>query len=222
MSNFNIFKWIGQLVDRVRDMIAGVDPDRFKTKYQTVVIPEFGVVNRNGRIYTREIAERMCGQFREPLAGEIGHPSSAVINISSVSHRIHSVFIDEDMLWVEYSVVDNPQGRLLYDLFQKQGQETFVLSPRGVGSVPNDGNIAEDHEVIAYDFIPIMESSFRPYSRAEVIARGKEVFDNEQKLYDWLEKEHELFGGQTPQDLINEGLTGKVMTALSWMKQEVV
>ena len=108
MSNFNIFKWIGQLVDRVRDMIAGVDPDRFKTKYQTVVIPEFGVVNRNGRIYTREIAERMCGQFREPLAGEIGHPSSAVINISSVSHRIHSVFIDEDMLWVEYSVVDDP------------------------------------------------------------------------------------------------------------------
>lgn len=151
-----LFEFLG----RLRDTWCIADPYRFGTKYQTVVIPELGTINRNGRIYTREIAEKMCGQC-DPMRdfGQIGHPDDAVVSLMNASHRIHRVFINGNALWVEYSVLDNAAGRLLYDLFQKTGPETFVLAPRGTGNVDENGHI-NNYQLLSYDFIPASESAF--------------------------------------------------------------
>ncbi len=212
-----LFEFLG----RLRDTWCIADPYRFGTKYQTVVIPELGTINRNGRIYTREIAEKMCGQFDpERTGGELGHPDSSIVSLSNVSHRIHRVFVSDNALWVEYSVLDNAAGRLLYDLFQKIGPEGFVLSPRGVGSIRN-GYPQEDYKVITYDFIPISESAFRPFTEEEVIAAGMKLFPMESAWTKWYNTPNDDFGEVTPRSLVEDGSTAKVMTTIEQMQQGV-
>lgn len=215
--NDNLFEFISDL----RDAWTITDPYRFGTKFQTIVIPELGTINRNGRIYTREIAEKMCGQFDPThVCGELGHPDSSVLSLSNVSHRLHRVFISDNALWAEYSVADTPSGRLLYEMFQQIGPDGFVLSPRGVGSIRN-GYPQEDYKIITYDFIPISESAFRPFTEEEVVAAGLKLFPMESAWTRWYNTPNDDFGEVTPRSLVEDGRTAAVMTAIELMKQGV-
>lgn len=204
-----IFDWFRNLLDKVRS----VRHDPFGTRYQTVVIPRLGMANRNGRIYTRDIAERMCGQVGHTMLGQIGMSDSTVTSLSSVSHKIHRIFIVGNDLWAEYSVLDTPEGRLLYDLFQKVGKEEFVLRPSGVGSI-RDRHIQDNYEVTGFHFIPASEDAFRPYDLSDVMNCGPDVFGNKQAFERWLDEPRPTLEGKTPRQLLDIEQFDEVMMEL--------
>ncbi len=204
-----LFGWFHWLVERFRT----AHPDPYGTRYQTIVVPRLGKMNRNGRIYTREMAQRMCGQFKEPMVGEIGVPDSSIVSLSKASHRVHRVFIDGDDLWAEYSVLDTPCGRLLYDLFQKVGKEAFVLRPSGVGTV-RDGHFEDDYKLITFNFIQADEDAFRPYTEEETLQCGLDTFGDKWAFYRWVDRPSEVYEGMTPRQLMAEGRYEDVMMEL--------
>lgn len=140
-----------KLIDKARGCF------NYKTRYQTIVIPNLGVMNRNSRIYTREIAHLISGSFFDKMLGQIGHPEDGMGNLKNVSHIIHRIFLVGNDLWAEYSIIDSDHGRLLYDLLQNHD---FVLRPRGVGTVHPDGTIGDDFQILSFDFIPCEDDSF--------------------------------------------------------------
>jgi len=220
MSGANPQKWFPQWVDwllatldRIRDIRSKADPVNSAIRYQTIVVPRLGKMNRNGRIYTREVAERMCGQFKEPMLGEIGHPDSSSVMMSNASHAIRKVFIDGNDLWAEYSVLDTPCGRLLYDLFQQQGEDAFALRPSGRGTVIN-GHIEDGYELITFNFIPVSEDAFRPYTEEETLRCGLDAFGDKWAFYRWVDRPSEIYEGMTPRQLMAEGRYDDVMMEL--------
>lgn len=140
-----------KLLDRAR---ACLD---HKTRYQTIVIPNLGAINRNSRVYTESFARSMSGGYFGRMHGQIGHSDTGIRSITLASHIIHRTFLAGKDLWAEYSIIDNDHGRLLYDLLQNQD---FALRPRGLGTVNSDGTIGNDYKLLAFDFIPVEEDSF--------------------------------------------------------------
>lgn len=128
------------------------------TRYQTIGIPDLGKINRNQRLYTKEALLPFVDDVaNQNMFGQIGYPDSADISLKRASHHIHKVFLVGQDLWVEYSILDNENGLLLYDLLQT-GE--FVLRPRGTGIVQPDGSIT-NYKLISFDFIPIEEDAFK-------------------------------------------------------------
>ncbi len=207
-----LFGWVNDLIALLR---THKEYD-FGTRYQTIVIPNLGVMNRNHRIYTVEIAKKMCGQL--PWCGQfgqIGYPDSPDISLLKASHVIHRVFLSGNDLWAEYSVLDNDNGRLLYDLFKNVGQDAFVLRSRGKGSIRNNGFIEDDYVVFTYDFIPVSEDAFRPFTDEDVIEYGTKVFGESGKLYRWLVTTSPYLHNKTPRNMMQEGRHGEVMSELA-------
>jgi hypothetical protein len=140
-----------KIIDRTR---ACID---YTTRYQTIVIPNLGVMNRNSRIYTKETAKTMSGGPFNNMFGQIGHPENDAINLENASHVIYGTFLVGNDLWAEYSIMDSSHGRLLYDLLQNGD---FVLRPRGYGTIRPDGTVSTDYKLISFDFIPVEEDAF--------------------------------------------------------------
>lgn len=206
--------WLCATLDRLRDIRSEAEPIRFGTRYQTIVVPRLGTINRNGRVYTHEMAEEMCGMLDPELSvGQIGFPDSFDVSLNAASHRIHKVFIIGNDLWMEYSILDRPQGRLLYDLLQNEGKDGFVFRPRGSGVVDKDGRIT-NYKLFSFDMIPIEEDACRPHDDADVMKKGMEVFEHEGDLKEWLAEPNEMFGGDAPRELMNVGLHDQVMREL--------
>jgi hypothetical protein len=189
-----------------------IKPNDFKAKYEAVIIPSFGL-NRNGRLFTREIAQKMCDMFdpKQTNVGEIGHPHSAIVSLFDASHRIHKVFIRDNSLWAEFSVMNNDAGRRLYQLFNDLGMDSFILSPRGFGSIDHAGRLREDYKVITYDFISVDESAFRPYTEEEVKEKGVELFREEALWNAWYDIPNYNFGNRTPRSIVDEGRAPEVI-----------
>lgn len=143
-----------RIIDRARECLD------FTVRYQTVVIPNLGVVNKNLRIYTSDTARTISGGEFDRMYGQIGYPEDdyGMISLSRASHQIHKTFMVGNDLWAEYSIIDSEHGRLLYDLLQTGD---FVLRPRGYGTINPDGTISDDYKLISFDFIRIEDDAFK-------------------------------------------------------------
>lgn len=151
-----LLKFIQNRINSFRDAL---NCDHFSATYQTIVIPHIGVMNANGRIYDKGVLKKMCGTFKD-MFGQIGHPDDLAISLFNASHKVHRAFISEDALWAEYSILNNPSGRLLIDLLQESEEHDFVLAPRGVGTINEKGEIQSDYKLLSFDFIPKKNSAF--------------------------------------------------------------
>jgi hypothetical protein len=205
-----LFGWFHWLVERFRT----THPDPYGTRYQTIVVPRLGKMNRNGRIYTREMAQKMCGQLSPNAIGEIGMPEASDVSMKRASHRIHNIFIVDNDLWAEYSVLDTPCGRLLYDFFQKEGKEAFVLRPSGHGVVRDGGHIEDGYQLATFNFIPVHEDAFRPYTEEETLQCGLDTFGDKWAFYRWMDQPSEIHENTTPRQLMAEGRYDDVVMEL--------
>lgn len=132
---------------------------------------EFGranFLNKNGRIYKKEIYEKAIKDNEQMLnekrmLGEIGHPSYAQINLAEASHVITKLFMEGDILMGEAEVLDTPKGKILKALLESGVK--VGISTRAVGSVVKNGNITEvakDFKLITADIVadPSSQNAF--------------------------------------------------------------
>jgi hypothetical protein len=108
--------------------------------------------DRNGRVYTREIAEAIVQHIeRKKVFGELGCPSGDMyIELGNVSHVIEAAEIVDGTVQTNIKVLDTPAGRALAELMKNDASIRF--RPRGTGRLIGDGKIA-DYSLISIDAI---------------------------------------------------------------------
>jgi hypothetical protein len=119
-------------------------------------------VNLNGRLYTKEAAEKMVSEFNKlkergtPAYGQMGMDSGTEISLSKISHVVNDLEFDGQSLYGEIQVLDTDAGKKL-KLLLDEGQVAF--RSRSIGRVNEDGTVEID-KVISYDAIPIWNDAF--------------------------------------------------------------
>ena len=183
--------------------------------YCTVVIPELDKVNKNGRIYTSEIAERLCELDVSNMMGELGHSEGWDTLLSNVSHRIHELYIHDGSLWATFSLIPTERGRYLA-AFLNTGK--MVMRPKGVGSLSDGGMVESDFKLLSLDFIPANEDAFGPITGTDVEYVGRSIFNDKADLDSWMSRPSAFLGGMTPYELIIGGESERVMEELLEIK----
>lgn len=96
-------------------------------------------LNRNQRVYPREILEREINnhineKVTQKLAyGELSHPNTFQINPDRISHRITELKFDGNDVYGKANILDNPCGKILESIIKDGGK--FGMSTRAIGSI---------------------------------------------------------------------------------------
>ena len=134
-----------------------------------VVLQKWGVKNRNGRIYPREILEREVDRYQELIKerraiGELDHPELSIIAGDRISHTIIETWWEGKTLMGKMEILMTP-GYINYGIVSTKGDEVANLirnnimigvSSRGVGSlkqINGDQIVQDDFEVICWDIV---------------------------------------------------------------------
>jgi hypothetical protein len=134
-----------------------------------VVLQKWGVKNRNGRIYPREILEREVERYQQLIKerraiGELDHPESSIIAGDRISHNILETWWEGKTLMGRMEILMSP-GYVNYGIVSTKGDEVANLirnnimigvSSRGVGSlkqINGDHIVQDDFEIICWDVV---------------------------------------------------------------------
>lgn len=133
------------------------------------VMQKYGVENKNGRIYPKEILYREYERYLSLIemgasAGETDHPEDSVISIKGTSMRITKLWWEGRTLmgeiylpvtrgYKEMGICSHPADKIAHDIINGF---LYGVSSRGVGSVKslNGADIVQDDfELICWDFV---------------------------------------------------------------------
>jgi len=133
------------------------------------VLQKWGVENKNGRIYPKEILERENKKYQEYIKmgtslGELNHPESSIIDADRVSHRITETWWEGKTLMGKLEL-DTTPGYHKLGVISSVGDKvvnmirkgwTVGISSRGVGSLKQEGGknvVQDDFELICWDIV---------------------------------------------------------------------
>lgn len=133
------------------------------------VLQKWGVENKNGRVYPKQILEREAKRYQEFInmgtsLGELNHPESSIIDADRVSHRITEIWWEGRTLMGKMEL-DTTPGYHKMGIISSVGDKvlnmirkgwTVGISSRGVGSLKNEGGknvVQDDFELICWDIV---------------------------------------------------------------------
>jgi hypothetical protein len=121
------------------------------------VFAEFGVENRNGRIYEEKEYLPHLEYLKKDitngnLLGELDHPERFEVALGSVSHRISELWYDQAKRQVlgRIEVLDTPKGLIAKSLLQ--AGVPLSISSRAAGTVNEDKTVAIQ-QIYTYDLV---------------------------------------------------------------------
>ena len=122
------------------------------------VFAEFGVENRNGRIYNEEQYLPHLEYLRKDIAnnsllGELDHPERFEVSLSNVSHRITELWYDQASRQIKGRIElieGTPKGQIAKSLLE--AGIPLSISSRAAGSV-NDDKSVEIQQIYTYDLV---------------------------------------------------------------------
>lgn len=117
--------------------------------------------NRNGRVYPRELWERVINSeytkemmASKMLLGEADHPfdDRVEISIKEVSHAINKLWIEGDKVMAELDILNTTNGQKVATLIDYGSK--IGVSSRGAGSVTTDGHVdPTDYQFFTFDIV---------------------------------------------------------------------
>ena len=133
------------------------------------VLQKYGVPNKNGRIYPKEILYRENEKYQEIIKkggalSELNHPSSSLIDLDRVSHSILETWWDGNLLMAKIKIFTSPGWKKMGIISCKGDQAANLLmngaslgiSSRGVGSLKNERGqniVQDDFEIVCFDLV---------------------------------------------------------------------
>jgi hypothetical protein len=137
--------------------------------YVYAVLQKWGIENKNGRVYPKEILERENKRYQEYIKmgtslGELNHPESSIIDADRVSHRITETWWEVRTLMGKLEI-DTTPGYHKLGIISSVGDKvvnmirkgwTVGISSRGVGSLKQEGGknlVQDDFELICWDIV---------------------------------------------------------------------
>jgi hypothetical protein len=151
----------------------GVEVSPDKPVLINCVLQKWGVKNRNGRIYPKDVLMKQVDEYQKLVSSnsalsEADHPDSSVVSLHNVSHLIRKMWWgqgeDENVLYGQLEIITSPA-------YMKEGVVSMVgdkiveylkrgiklgISSRGVGSlkeVNGENVVQDDFELICFDLV---------------------------------------------------------------------
>ncbi|HRT03209.1 MAG TPA: hypothetical protein P5513_04660 [Candidatus Diapherotrites archaeon] len=121
------------------------------------VFAEFGIENRNGRIYEEREYLPHLEYLKKDMAngsllGELDHPERFEISLGNVSHRITELWYDQTARQVKgrIEILDTPKGQIAKSLLS--AGVPLSISSRAAGTVREDKTVHID-QIYTYDLV---------------------------------------------------------------------
>ena len=154
----------------------------------------FNVKNKNGRIYPKELSEKMLVQFKERqelglIFGQLGQDSFPeceyyTSNLNHPSHIVEEIHYNEENNSIDgtIEILDNYQGKVLKEIFESSGP--IYVASRSIGSVDTSGNVQLE-QLLSFDIV--QEPAF---SGVELLEKEPAIYNksDEQIVVDTLNK----------------------------------
>lgn len=139
-------KLITELTESVK-MISEEGMEGKRNLYITGPFIQTETVNRNNRIYKRNVVEKEVGRYNEQYVtkgralGELGHPDGPSINLDRVSHKIVELRQDGNNWIGKAQILETPMGKIARNLLESGVQ--LGVSTRGMGSIVEKNGVME-------------------------------------------------------------------------------
>ena len=155
----------------------------------TGILGTAGIINGNGRKYSRDIWEREIEKFKLKIAdnnalGELDHPNSAIITLENTALNIKDIWWEGNEIWGDVEILgDLPKGHIAKVLIENN--IPLGISSRGTGSAINTGGILEvqnDFELLTWDFV---STASNPGSYMRPKTTLQEGLNNFSKIQDY-------------------------------------
>jgi hypothetical protein len=119
----------------------------------TVTILKCDEPNANGRIYPREVVEKMveqCEANQNRIFGTVGMPEGTSLDISKISHTVNNLRITEggDLIG-DVMVLSTPQGKVMQELLEV-GKYDYRTA--GIGKIDENG-VVSDYRLISISMV---------------------------------------------------------------------
>ena len=113
--------------------------------------------NLNGRIYTKEMAEKIVEQFENrdgEMFGELGYPDRFEVLLTQVSHKVEEIHLDEENKAIvgTIKILDTPKGKIVKEMLGTDDYIGITCRPRGSGTV-NENSEIEDYTLYSFDLV---------------------------------------------------------------------
>lgn len=143
------------ILERSNQNLKKMD-DKGKTILEGI-FAEFGIENRNGRIYEeREYLPHLeylkKDMEKGSLLGELDHPERFEVALGNVSHRITELWYDQSNRQIKgrIEVLDTPKGQIAKSLLESG--VPLSISSRAAGTVNEDKSVAIQ-QIYTYDLV---------------------------------------------------------------------
>jgi chorismate mutase len=154
-------KLIAERIESVK-YIAESRENGEKDHYITGIFLQSEQVNRNGRIYRKNVMENEVQRYIDENVknnrayGELGHPQGPTINLDRVSHMITDLHWSGNDVIGKAKITETPMGNIVKGLL-KSGANLGVSS-RGMGSLEEKNGVME------------VQKDFRLATAADIVA----------------------------------------------------
>ena len=177
-------KLISEYAETKLDYLVEKDEKTGKKNYAIQgIFAQAETKNRNGRIYPKPIMEKALGKYNSDqvlkgrAVGELNHPEGPTVNLDRVSHKITELKFDGNNVVGKASILDTPMGRVVKGLLD--GDVTFGVSTRGMGSLKNNGNAMVVNDDYILNAVDIVQDPSAPSAFVNGIMEGVEwVWNN--------------------------------------------
>lgn len=121
------------------------------------VFAEFGIENRNGRVYEEKEYLPHLEYLKKDMAngsllGELDHPERFEVALGNVSHRVTELWYDQDNRQIKgrIEVLDTPKGQIARSLLESG--IPLSISSRAAGTV-NEDKTVQIQQIYTYDLV---------------------------------------------------------------------
>lgn len=175
-------KLITEMNEEVSYIVEGTENGKKKFAIEGVFM-QSDTVNRNGRVYPRQILEGEVDRYNKKYVmerralGELNHPSGPTVNLDKVSHLITDLKMEGKDVFGKAKLLETPCGQIAQSLIESGVK--LGVSSRGMGSLKENRGYKEVQKDFMLSAVDIVADPSAPNAFVNGIMEGVEwVWEN--------------------------------------------
>jgi hypothetical protein len=175
-------KLITEMNEEVSYVVEGTENGKKKFAIEGVFM-QSDTVNRNGRVYPRQILEGEVDRYNKKYVmerralGELNHPSGPTVNLDKVSHLITDLRMEGKDVFGKAKLLETPCGQIAQSLIESGVK--LGVSSRGMGSLKENRGYKEVQKDFMLSAVDIVADPSAPNAFVNGIMEGVEwVWEN--------------------------------------------
>ena len=170
-------KLITEMNDSVSFVTEATENGKKKFAIEGVFM-QSDTVNRNGRVYPRQILEGEVDRYNKKYVlenralGELNHPSGPTVNLDKVSHIITTLRMEGKDVVGKAKLLETPCGMIAQSLIESGVK--LGVSSRGMGSLKENRGYKEVQKDFMLSAVDIVADPSAPNAFVNGIMEGRE------------------------------------------------